>query len=386
MINFFSNWELWQQMTFVLAAAIVVVFCVGLIKLWWLSRFLKKHTVLDLEKRARQLEMQKSGLPAGKRVDIPFGVRAIQSGIEVDGIWISRPGTPIEVGQISPSIASSLTLEAGSKLKGKEKELVTHATATVTEVEPTPDQSPQSSPTLSASGRPIPPGADRARVKSYPLGAQPTYRPKGPSRRRTDLLADKTPDIDAIDRLERTQARQRQVETYVPTNSFSSMESSSMSSQQRTMVERSSTSSDDIANRSTARYVSHLRRSTLPTPQTLNSYEDPETSASNVDYSSNVYAEQRRNPFETTSPAESQSVSRPPLAASRPTPHRSYSGESHANTQSRKVNAGFEILPAGTFGRSNSQNDMEVDQSRRHSNNKIQKKRDRSSKDGADTR
>ncbi|OTA94733.1 hypothetical protein M434DRAFT_70679, partial [Hypoxylon sp. CO27-5] len=138
MINFFSNWELWQQMTFVLAAAIVVVFCVGLIKLWWLSRFLKKHTVLDLEKRARQLEMQKSGLPAGKRVDIPFGVRAIQSGIEVDGIWISRPGTPIEVGQISPSIASSLTLEAGSKLKGKEKELVTHATTTVTEVEPTP--------------------------------------------------------------------------------------------------------------------------------------------------------------------------------------------------------------------------------------------------------
>ncbi|KAI0140126.1 hypothetical protein F4776DRAFT_578437 [Hypoxylon sp. NC0597] len=384
MIKFFSNWELWQQMTFVLAAAIVVVFCIGLIKLWWLSRFLKKHTVLDLEKRARQLEMQKSGLPAGKRVDIPFGVRAIQSGIEVDGIWISRPGTPIEVGQISPSIASSLTLEAGSKLKGKEKELVTHATTTVTEVEPTPDQSPQPSPTLSASGRHIPPGADRTRVKSYPLGAQPTYRPKGPSRRRTDLLADETPDVDTLDRLERTQTRQRQVETYVPTNSFSSTESSSMSSQQRTMVERSSTSSDDIAKGSTTRYVSHLRHSTLP--QTLNSYEDPETSASNVNYSSGVYAEQRRNPFETPSPAESQPVSRPPLAANRPTPHRSYSGESHANTQSRKVNAGFEILPAGTFGRSNSQNDMDAEHPRRHSHNKIQKKRDRSSKDGADTR
>ena len=60
----------------VLAAAIVVVFLAGLVKLWWLSRYLKKHTVLDLEKRARQMEMQKSGLPAGKRVDIPFGVRA----------------------------------------------------------------------------------------------------------------------------------------------------------------------------------------------------------------------------------------------------------------------------------------------------------------------
>ncbi|KAI0838958.1 hypothetical protein F5Y06DRAFT_36218 [Hypoxylon sp. FL0890] len=385
MINFFTNWELWQQMTFVLAAAMVTVFCIGLIKLWWLSRFLKKHTVLDLEKRARQLEMQKSGLPAGKRVDIPFGVRAIQSGVEVDGIWISRPGTPIEIARTSPSIASSLTLETGSKSKGKEKELATHVATTVTEVEPTPNQSPQPSPTLSASGRHNPPGVDRTRVKSYPLGAQPTYQPRGPSRRRTDITADEGPDVDALDRLERAQARHQQVETYVPTNSFSSTECSSMSSQQRTMVDRSSTSSDDVANRSGPRYVSHLRRSALPTPRTLNSYEDPETQASNADYFSGIYAEQRRNPFEAPS-AESQPVSRPPLAASRPTPHRSYSGESHANTQSRRVNAGFEILPAGTFGRSNSQNDMEESESRRHNNNKIQKKRERSSRDGTETR
>ncbi|KAI1137016.1 hypothetical protein F5Y05DRAFT_94321 [Hypoxylon sp. FL0543] len=385
MIQFFSNWELWQQMTFVLAAAMVVVFCIGLLKLWWLSRFLKKHTVLDLEKRARQLEMQKSGLPAGKRVDIPFGVRAIQSGVEVDGIWISRPGTPIEVDRVSPSIASSLTLETGSRSKGKEKELATHATTMVIEVEPTPDQSPQPSPTLSASGRHVPPAADRSRAKSYPSGAQPTYQPKGPSHRRTDITAE-SPDVDTLDRHGRAKARHRQVETYVPTNSFSSTESSSMSSQQRTMIDRSSTSSDDIANRSGTRYVSHLRQSALPTPRTLNSYEDPETSASNAEYFSSTYAEQRRNPFEAPSATEPQPVPRPPLAASRPTPHRSYSGESHANTQSRRVNAGFEILPAGTFGRSNSQNDMEEAQPRRHSNNKIQKKRDRSSRDGTETR
>ncbi|KAI1410782.1 hypothetical protein F5Y13DRAFT_68961 [Hypoxylon sp. FL1857] len=386
MVNFFTNWELWEQMTFVLAVAIVVVFFIGLLKLWWLSRYLKKHTILDLEKRARLLEMQKSGLPSTKRVDIPFGVRAIQSGIEVDGIWISRPGTPVEVGGISPSIASSLTLETGSKSKGKEKELATHATTMVTEVEPTPDQSPQPSPTLSASGRPIPPGTDRTRVKSYPLGAQPTYRPKGPSHRLTEITADEVPDSDALYRLERQQAKLQQVETYVPTNSFSSMESSSISSQQRTMVDRSSISSDDAANYSGSRYVSHLRRSTLPTPRTLISYEDPEPSASNVDYFSNTHAEQRRNPFETPSSAESQPVPRPPLAASRPTPHRSYSGESHANTQSRRVNAGFEILPAGTFSRSNSQNDMEEAQPRRHSNNRIQKKRDRSSRERTETR
>lgn len=51
--------------------------------------------IIDAEKRAHASEMESTGLPPPrKQSDIPFGVRAIQSGIEVDGIWISRPGTP----------------------------------------------------------------------------------------------------------------------------------------------------------------------------------------------------------------------------------------------------------------------------------------------------
>lgn len=363
-----------------------MVFFAGLVKLWWLSRYLKKHTVLDLEKRARQMEMQKSGLPAGKRVDIPFGIRAIQSGIEVDGIWISRPGTPTEVGRISPSFASSSTLETEQKLKGKEKEL----SAATTEVQPTPDQSPQPSPALSALERHIPPGVDSGNARIFPLGAQSTYRPKGPSRRRVDIAAEDIPDVDLLDRPERNSTRNphqlQQVETYVPTNSFSSAESSTSSqSQQRTMVERTSTSSDEGARLSSSRYVSHLRRSAVPPPQSINLYDNSDPLASYVDYLSGTSVEQKKNPFE--GPSETQQVSRPPLAASRPTPHRSYSGDFPANTTTRKVNAGFEVLPAGTFGRSNSQNDMEENQSRRHSKNKIQKKnRDRSSREGPEAR
>ncbi|KAI1373642.1 hypothetical protein F4677DRAFT_213675 [Hypoxylon crocopeplum] len=368
MITFFVNWELWQQMTFVLAGAIVVVFIAGLVKLWWLSRFLKKHTVLDLEKRARQVEMQKSGLPAAKRMDIPFGVRAIQSGIEVDGIWISRPSTPLEVGQSSPSFASSSTLEPESRPKGKQKELA------VRTVEPTPEQSPQPSPAISLSERYTPTGVEPNQARAVSWGAQSTYRPKGPSRRRTDITLDETFDVNTLDRLGHPTTRHQHVETYIPTNSFSGSESSS-SSQQRTMVERSSTSSDEGVHQSNMGYVSNLRRSTLPTPQTLGSFDDPDPSTSNTDYFSNAYVEQRRNPFETPSSAESHRVSRPPLAAGRPTPHRSYSGEAHANTSSRIVNAGFEILPAGTFSRSNSQMDREDGQPRRNSHNKIQKKK-----------
>lgn len=52
-----------------------------------------KQEILDEEKRARTNEMQKTGLQMCSGVDIPFGVRAIQCGVEVDGIWISRPNT-----------------------------------------------------------------------------------------------------------------------------------------------------------------------------------------------------------------------------------------------------------------------------------------------------
>jgi hypothetical protein len=34
-------------------------------------------------------------LPVETRDEIPFGVRAIESGIEVDGVWISRTNTPV---------------------------------------------------------------------------------------------------------------------------------------------------------------------------------------------------------------------------------------------------------------------------------------------------
>ncbi|KAI1807653.1 hypothetical protein F4811DRAFT_505493 [Daldinia bambusicola] len=321
--------------------------------------------------------MERSGLPAGRKIDIPFGVRAIQSGIEVDGIWISQPNTPL-ITPSSPSFASSSTLEPEARLKGKEKEIAVHTATTLVEVEPTPEQSPLPSPAVSLSDRRAPTAAEHSHTKAFPPGAQPTYRPKGPSRRRTDIT--ETFDVDGMNRYERNSTRYQLVETYVPTNSFSSTESSSLSSQQKTMVDRSSTSSDEGIRHAQTRYVSHLRHSALPTPRTLVSFEDPEPLTAAVEYLS--YAEQRRNPFETRSSSEAQPVPRPPLASNRPTPHRSYSGDSHANTSTRRVNAGFEVLPAGTFSRPDSQTETDEGQSRRQSNNKLQKKtRDRSSRE-----
>lgn len=50
--------------------------------------------------------MSHCGLDVDRPPEIPFGVRAIQSGIEVEGIWISRPNTP-EHSRVDSSTAMS---------------------------------------------------------------------------------------------------------------------------------------------------------------------------------------------------------------------------------------------------------------------------------------
>ena len=49
---------------------------------------------IDEEKRARALEMRHCGISSWGPNEIPFGVRAIQRGIEVEGIWISPSTNP----------------------------------------------------------------------------------------------------------------------------------------------------------------------------------------------------------------------------------------------------------------------------------------------------
>jgi hypothetical protein len=62
-----------------------------------MNRFVKRQEIFDEEKRIKIKEMRESGIVVENRKgnSIPFGVRALESGIEVDGIWISRSNSPI---------------------------------------------------------------------------------------------------------------------------------------------------------------------------------------------------------------------------------------------------------------------------------------------------
>jgi len=60
---------------------------------------LRKYSAIDKDKQAQTQEMLEAQpvteLPQETKEEIPFGIRAIQSGIEIDGVWISRSNTPV---------------------------------------------------------------------------------------------------------------------------------------------------------------------------------------------------------------------------------------------------------------------------------------------------
>lgn len=106
--GFFTSWALWQKMTFVLACGIVLTIFLGFLKLLFNRYRLRKYSKVDKGKQTQTPEMIEAqpvtAISEETKDEIPFGIRAIQSGIEVDGVWISRSNTP--VGSSRASITS----------------------------------------------------------------------------------------------------------------------------------------------------------------------------------------------------------------------------------------------------------------------------------------
>ena len=58
---------------------------------------LRKYTAITEARRMHLLEVGRSGnMVQLKGEEVPFGIRAIESGIEVEGVWVSRQATPIK--------------------------------------------------------------------------------------------------------------------------------------------------------------------------------------------------------------------------------------------------------------------------------------------------
>ncbi|KAF1826454.1 uncharacterized protein K489DRAFT_116334 [Dissoconium aciculare CBS 342.82] len=97
MAEFFTSWATWEKLVFILACAIVVTILLGCVKLVYVHWQLRKHTkAVELGDDEQVIRRQMSQRRRAQRIknEVPFGIRAIEEGIEVEGVWISRTNTP----------------------------------------------------------------------------------------------------------------------------------------------------------------------------------------------------------------------------------------------------------------------------------------------------
>ncbi|KAK0509577.1 hypothetical protein JMJ35_007971 [Cladonia borealis] len=92
---FWNSWALWEKLVFCLGSAIVIVIMLGCVKLLWNQWRLRKYVAIAATKATLKQNMQHSqSVRRGRAREVPFGVRALESGIEVEGVWVSGTNTP----------------------------------------------------------------------------------------------------------------------------------------------------------------------------------------------------------------------------------------------------------------------------------------------------
>ncbi|KAK4178828.1 hypothetical protein QBC36DRAFT_323822 [Triangularia setosa] len=278
----------------ILAMGIVAVFCAGLIKLWWNNRLVNKQELLDEEKRLRVEEMRRSGLDTKRTNDIPFGVRAIQGGVEVDGIWISRPASQDDPAA-TKLVSSSLT-----------------------------DTSQSSAP---------------------PLVSQSSLESQRPLLQTLSGMNE-----DTLRSLEGHGSR-RPHDTYIPTSGQQAPRQPSQQSLVSSLGESVNSSTRSGSGKSNA--SSHRSRVYAPKPPPERQYQYHQ--ATNARTGQDLLSDPFQTPARTLSgfSVRLPSGTQTPLLSMNgiPVPEPTFGpGDLHFNRSSRSVNGGFEVLPAGTFG------------------------------------
>lgn len=325
---------------------------------------MRKQEALVEEKRARLTGMRKAGLPVKRGGNIPFGVRAIQKGIEVDGIWISRPATPNHPD--SPNkVASLATLialdssDSGQKAKHLSDDSRTLSVSTLDNTRPGRRRSPSEGP--NPHRRP----ADAESVDSNPSiapRASPRVSPRT-SPRVSQFAAPKPkyPRLasalseDTLWRLEGQGLGRYAADTYVPTSSTAKYsrgpsQRSSVASSGGESMDSLSKSGGMSARSSSGRSYTSVRSSRLHSSRHVYEPRAGYHAASHMPPDREPYDMPRnRTPISPIPQSETHSPS--DSSQELPLPEPTFGpGDLHLNRSSRRVNHGFEILPAGTFG------------------------------------
>ncbi|KAI9928793.1 hypothetical protein ASPWEDRAFT_36579 [Aspergillus wentii DTO 134E9] len=116
-MQFWVGWALWQKLSTVLAFLITLVLIYSFSILLYNRRMTRKHAAAEAYQKEEQDAELRPMLTVGS--DIPFGARALERGVQVEGIWISsdnntplptpqKPGTPIGTRPSSSSVSTRL--------------------------------------------------------------------------------------------------------------------------------------------------------------------------------------------------------------------------------------------------------------------------------------
>ncbi|KAK0730640.1 hypothetical protein B0H67DRAFT_44530 [Lasiosphaeris hirsuta] len=335
---FFLSWALWQQMTFALALGIILVFCAGLVKLWWINRLMKKQEILDEEKRARVEEMRRTGLPLKRNNEIPFGVRAIQNGVEVDGIWISRPTSQHETAATEQAASVTVVnIDPDKPLSGEKTILV----STVNLEQTLPENK---LPSGSIFQRLSDTGVVDGSLLPDPPTSKFVSKTKRKSRRGTSALNEGT-----LWRLEGQPQQKQGYDASIPTSAPRDI---------RQPSQRSSASSSGESMESQPRSTRTASGKSYTSSRSSRLYTARNIHENRTGYSTVSQEKEHQDPFDTPArtPSGFSALSRENQAVQ---PHNQEllspeptfgPGDLHVNRSTRRVNNGFEVLPAGTFG------------------------------------
>jgi hypothetical protein len=345
----------------VLGLTITLVFVIGYVKLIWSNRLVKRQEMVDEEKRVRINELRTSGqiVESQNRHDIPFGIKAIQSGVQVDGIWISQNNTPVgsqlklALNNSSPATTSTLGSQTDHVADfGSAPQLATKKHAS------------SRSEILRDLDRAIA-AQDAADAAEY-SGSRSSYRPHQVSHLRYGSHGEY--DQTTLHRLEgTTPPRKLEVHRPRPANSRP-VEGGADSSAADNELSSGVSSHSDVSlsqNMQPAHETKDPKNqkipNAVPTKPQQSSIPSGSSKAGHLTIPSVSPDSDDSDPFVT--PMGSPDTTNTAILGST-TPHddkhsvhsqtqnqmQFIPGELHVNKTIRKVNSGFEVLPAGTFG------------------------------------
>ncbi|QMW46382.1 hypothetical protein G4B11_009837 [Aspergillus flavus] len=93
-MRFWVDWALWQKLSLVLAGLLVLVLIYSLCVLFYNRRATRKHAAADAHRKTIQDAEQHPML--SETNEVPFGARALERGVLVEGIWTPGQESPME--------------------------------------------------------------------------------------------------------------------------------------------------------------------------------------------------------------------------------------------------------------------------------------------------